>query len=189
LRLLIQYGLELHEAVEASESLIEEIYDFIIGRLRAYYADQGISAEQFEAVRVCRPAHPLDFAKRIQAVEKFAQMDAAESLSAANKRISNLLKKVEGELPETVNVALLTESAEQTLWNELDALRESASNLIAQRDYIAAIESLATIRGSVDSFFDNVMVMAEDEAVRLNRLALLNQIYQLFLQVADVSRL
>lgn len=189
LRLLIQYGLELHESVEATDALIEEIYDFIIGRLRAYYADQGISAEQFEAVRVCRPAHPLDFAKRIQAVEKFAQMEAAESLSAANKRISNLLKKVEGELPETVNVALLTESAEQTLWSDLDALRESASNLIAERDYIAAIESLATIRSSVDSFFDNVMVMAEDEAVRLNRLALLNQIYQLFLQVADISRL
>lgn len=189
LRLLIQYSLELHDVIEPNESLIDEIYDFIIGRLRAYYADQDVSAEQFEAVRVCRPAHPVDFAKRIQAVCKFSEMEAAESLSAANKRISNLLKKVDGGIPEVVNETLLTEADEQALWQALDDLRESVSDLIARHDYTAAIESLATIRTAVDRFFDNVMVMVEDDQVRLNRLALLNQIYQLFLQVADVSRL
>lgn len=189
LRLLIQFSLELHEQVKVDDKLIDDIYDFIISRLRAYYADQGISAEQFEAVRVCRPAHPIDFAKRIEAVKQFSQMDGAESLSAANKRISNILKKVDGAISETVNSGLFTEQAESNLWNALDALRETVSEQIAGRDYVAAISALATIREAVDTFFDDVMVMADDEAVKQNRLALLNQIYQLFLQVADVSRL
>lgn len=189
LRLLINDSLALHDAVKVSDTLVEEIYDFIIGRLRAYYADQGISAEQFEAVRVCRPAQPLDFAKRIEAVREFSQMSGAESLSAANKRINNLLKKVDGALPEDVNVSLFEEGAEKQLWEALDALRETVSDQLASHDYVSAIGSLATIRDAVDRFFDDVMVMADDQAVRQNRLALLNQIYQLFLQVADISRL
>ena len=189
LRLLIQFSLDLHEQVKANDKLVDDVYDFIIGRLRAYYADQGISAEQFEAVRVCRPAHPIDFAQRIEAVKQFSQMDGAESLSAANKRISNILKKVDTEIAETVNPDLFTEAAEANLWNGLDTLRETVSRQIAGRDYVAAISELATIRQAVDIFFDEVMVMADDEAVKQNRLALLNQIYQLFLQVADISRL
>jgi len=189
LRFLIEESLNLHESVKKTDTLVDEIYDFIMSRLRAYYADQGISAEQFEAVRVCRPSHPIDFAKRIEAVKQFSQMDGAESLSAANKRISNILKKSKDELPETVDVALFEEGAEKVLWDALDALRETVSDQVAARDYVAAIASLATIRDAVDAFFDDVMVMAEDAQVRQNRLALLNQIYQLFLQVADVSRL
>lgn len=189
LLLLIKLSLGLHESVTVTESLVDEIYDFIIGRLRAYYADQGISAEQFEAVRVCRPAHPIDFAKRIEAVKQFSQMDSAASLSAANKRISNILKKVDGTLSETVDADLFEVEAERVLWNALDALRETVSELIAGRDYTAAIAELATIREAVDNFFDEVMVMSDNLEVRQNRLALLNQIYQLFLQVADVSRL
>ena len=189
LRLLIQFSLELHPNVKSDEKLVDDIYDFIVSRLRAYYADKGISAEQFEAVRVCRPAHPIDFAQRIEAVKQFSQMDGAESLSAANKRISNILKKVDGAIAETVNPDLFTEDAENNLWNALDALRETVSEQIAGRDYIAAISELSTIRVAVDAFFDDVMVMAEDEAVKQNRLSLLNQIYQLFLQVADISRL
>jgi len=189
LRLLIQNSLDLHESISVTETLVDEVYDFIMSRLRAYYANQGISAEQFEAVRVCRPAYPIDFAKRIDAVKEFSQMPAAESLSAANKRISNILKKVEGDLAETVDVSLFEVEAEKVLWEALDTLRETVSNQISARDYTAAIGSLATIRDAVDAFFDDVMVMADDLAVRQNRLALLNQIYQLFLQVADVSRL
>ncbi|WP_029406801.1 glycine--tRNA ligase subunit beta [Thiomicrorhabdus sp. Milos-T2] len=189
LRLLIQFSLDSHEQVQTNDQLVDDIYDFIISRLRAYYADQGISSEQFEAVRVCRPAHPIDFAQRIEAVKEFSQMEGAESLSAANKRISNILKKVDGSITETVNPALFTEPAETNLWNALDALRETVSNHIAARNYITAISELSTIRDAVDNFFDDVMVMADDEAVKQNRLALLNQIYQLFLQVADISRL
>ncbi|MDA3806367.1 MAG: glycine--tRNA ligase subunit beta [Thiomicrorhabdus sp.] len=189
LLLLIKLSLGLHESVTVTETLVDEIYDFIIGRLRAYYADQGISAEQFEAVRACRPAHPIDFSKRIEAVKQFSQMESAASLSAANKRISNILKKVEGSLPDTVNADLFEVEAEKVLSTTLDALRETVSEQIAGRDYTAAIAELATIREAVDNFFDEVMVMSDNLEVRQNRLALLNQIYQLFLQVADVSRL
>ncbi|VAW44945.1 Glycyl-tRNA synthetase beta chain [hydrothermal vent metagenome] len=186
---LIQSSLALHETVDATDDLINEIYDFIMGRLRAYYADKGVQTEQFEAVRVCRPTHPIDFDKRIEAVMHFSQMPSAESLSAANKRISNILKKQQKALPKTVDASLFEEEAETALWNALEALRETVNAQVAQRDYVAAMGSLASIREAVDRFFDDVMVMAENPQVRQNRLALLNQIYQLFLQVADVSRL
>ncbi|KUJ74509.1 glycine--tRNA ligase subunit beta [Thiomicrospira sp. XS5] len=189
LRLLIQFSLDLHSEITASETLVDEIYDFIVSRLKAYYAAKGVSAEQFEAVRVCAPAHPLDFGKRIDAVCQFSDMDGSESLSAANKRIANILKKYDGDLPEEVDTALFEEAAEKELFEALDALRETVSSQIAGRDYAAAMALLATIRQPVDAFFDQVMVMADSEAVKQNRLALLNQIYQLFLQVADISRL
>jgi len=186
---LIQSSLELHESVQTTDTLMDEIYDFIMGRLRAYYAEQGVSTEQFEAVRACRPAQPIDFAKRIEAVQQFSQMPSAESLSAANKRIANILKKNTDTLPETVNPALFEEAAEKNLWTALEGLQTTVNAQIKQRDYVAAIGNLATIREAVDAFFDDVMVMADNVEVRLNRLALLNKIYQLFLQVADVSRL
>ncbi|MDX1795962.1 MAG: glycine--tRNA ligase subunit beta [Hydrogenovibrio sp.] len=189
LQFLIRESLKLHDAISVTDDLVLDIYDFIVSRLKAYYAEKGISAEQFEAVRVCAPAHPLDFAKRIDAVRQFSQMAEAESLSAANKRISNILKKVDGEIAETVDTQRFEGAAEKDLFAVLDALREDVSNLIANRDYTKAMQSLAKIKQPVDVFFDDVMVMADDEAVRNNRLALLNQIYQLFLQIADISRL
>lgn len=189
LHFLIETSLKLHEHVVFSEALVESIYDFVVGRLKAYYADQGVSAEAFEAVRVCRPAHPIDFSKRIEAVKVFAGLPAAESLSAANKRIQNILRKVEGELTEEVNTQLFETQAEADLWQALDNLREQVSSQIAGRNYTDALTSLAQIREPVDAFFDQVMVMAEDASVRQNRLALLNQIRQLFMAVADISRL
>ena len=189
LHYLIEASLKLHSQVVFSAELVESIYDFIIGRLKAYYADQGISAEAFEAVRVCRPAHPIDFSKRIEAVKIFAQLAGVESLTAAHKRIQNILKKVPGDWPEEVNPNLFEQDAERDLWHKLDQLREEVSSLIAARDYASALVKLAEVREPVDAFFDQLMVMAEDEAVRRNRLALLNQIYQLFMAVADISRL
>ncbi|WP_319380204.1 glycine--tRNA ligase subunit beta [Thiomicrorhabdus sp.] len=186
---LIEAGLQQHDDVKMTDQLVMDIYDFIVSRLKAYFADQGISAEQFEAVRFCQPRQPLDFAKRIEAVQRFSSMDEAESLSAANKRISNLLKKVEGDVSVDVNAGLFVEAAEKNLYQELQQLQDRVAGLIESRDYIAAIGEMASIRDSVDRFFDEVMVMADDEAVRNNRLALLQQIYQLFLQVADISRL
>ena len=186
---LIGQSLALHPAVEQSEELVNEIYDFIISRLRAYYAGLGISAEQFEAVRVCRPVSPVDFHARIAAVKAFATMPEAEALSAANKRIQNILKKVEGELPEQVNPELLTEAAEQALYEQLVSLQAQVAAELKQGDYTTAIRQMATLRAAVDQFFDEVMVMSEDENIRQNRLALLNTIHQLFSQVADISRL
>jgi len=189
LHLLIESSLKLHSQVVFSPELVESIYDFIIGRLKAYYADQGISAQAFEAVRVCRPAHPIDFSKRIEAVKVFAQLPGVESLTAAHKRIQNILKKVEGAWPEEIDADLFELEAERALWLKLDQLREQVSHLIAGRDYANALITLAQVREPVDAFFDQVMVMAENDAVRRNRLALLNQIYQLFMAVADISRL
>jgi len=191
LQLMIRFSLDLHANISTTDALVGGIYEFIISRLKAYYAAKGVSSEQFEAVRVCEPTHPLDFAKRIDAVCQFSKMEAAESLSAANKRIANILKKVTVTvtLPEVVESNLFEEDAERDLFEALDALRESVSMKIAARDYSGAMQLLATIRQPVDAFFDGVMVMAEDEAVKQNRLALLNQIYQLFRQVADISRL
>lgn len=189
LHLLIETSLKLHPQVAFSAELVEAIYDFIIGRLKAYYADQGVTPEAFEAVRVCRPAHPIDFSKRIEAVKVFASLPSAQSLSAANKRIQNILRKVDEPVSDMVNPALFEGDVESVLWQALDDLREEVSNQIAGRDYTAALTSLAGIREPVDNFFDQVMVMADDLAVRGNRLALLNQIRQLFMAVADISRL
>lgn len=186
---LIEESLRLHEQVEFSTDLVESIYDFIIGRLKAYYADQGVSAEAFEAVRVCRPAHPIDFSKRIEAVRVFASLSGSESLTSAHKRIQNILKKVDVSISNDVNPALFDHAAEQQLWLKLEALRESVSSLIAARDYTQALVTLSEVREPVDQFFDQVRVMADDEAVKMNRLALLQQIYQLFAAVADISRL
>lgn len=189
LELLIRESIKLHDAVESSDALTAEIYDFIISRLKAYYADKGVSAEEFEAVRVCAPSHPIDFDKRIAAVQQFSAMEEAKSLSAANKRIANILKKLDEPFAETVETGLFETEAEKVLFATLDELREEVSCLIADRDYAKAMQALARIRQPVDVFFDEVMVMADDMSVRNNRLALLNQIYQLFLQIADISRL
>ena len=189
LQYLIKESLALHEAVDSSEALVDDIYGFVIDRLKAYYADRGVSVEQFESVRACRPAHPIDFDKRIEAVKQFSSMEQAESLSAANKRISNILKKVELEVSDEVNTALFENDAEKALFDKLDELRETVSSQIAERNYTQAMQTLAEIKEPVDQFFDQVMVMAEDESVKLNRLALLKQIYQLFMQIADISRL
>lgn len=189
LRLLIEASLALHAQVKATPELVDDIYGFIVSRLKAYYAEKGVTAEQFEAVRVCEPAHPIDFDKRIDAVCRFSELSEAESLSAANKRISNILKKVETALPEEVDTALFESAEEGALFDAVQALREEVSERIAQRRYTEAMQLLAQVREPVDAFFDGVMVMAEQDAVRLNRLALLNQIYQMFMQVADISRL
>lgn len=189
LRLLIQKSLSLHPNVSVNDGLVNDIYGFIISRLKAYYAEKGISAEEFEAVRVCAPAHPLDFDKRLEAVKQFSKMDEATSLSAANKRIANILRKVKEEIAETVNPDLFKLDAERNLWETLDNLRETVSDLTAARNYIAALTELAKIKAPVDVFFDEVMVMDEDEAIKNNRLALLNQIAQMFLNIADISRL
>lgn len=189
LQLMVRFSLDLHVDIPTTDDVVMEIVEFIISRLKAYYVAQGVSVEQYEAVRVCAPSNPLDFDKRIDAVRQFSEMAEADSLSAANKRIANILKKVDEAIPEEVTPSLFENEAEQDLFATLDALRESVSMQLAERNYAEALRSLAKIRQPVDAFFDGVMVMAEDKAVKLNRLALLNQIYQLFRQIADISRL
>ena len=165
-----------------------ECYDFMMDRLRAYYTDTGTAPDVFESVLVQRPAQPYDFDERVRAVSAFRQLPQAESLSAANKRIANILKD-QDSIKLTIDPALLKEPAEKDLASTLDKLTGSVEPLFARRDYQKALGELAQLRDSVDSFFDNVMVMVEDEALKNNRLALLGNLRNLFLKVADLSRL
>lgn len=164
----------------------QEALDYILERLRAYYQEQGIGAELVEAVASLKPTRPLDFDHRVKAVAAFRQLTAAESLAGANKRISNILKKVD-TLPETINPGLLQEQAEKALAEAVQVQQNKVVPLFAAGEYEQALLSLAELREPVDKFFDDVMVMADDEALKNNRLALLNQMRGLFLRVADLS--
>jgi glycyl-tRNA synthetase beta chain len=176
---------------EGRDPVAVEVYDYIMERLRAYYLEDGsgITTEMFDAVLARRPASPLDFDARLKALAGFLTLPDAASLAAANKRIANILRKAGDALAPRVDPALLHHAAELGLARALEALREDVERLLAERRYEAALRRLATLRPQVDAFFDGVMVMAEDPALRANRLALLAALQRLFLETADLSRL
>lgn len=201
LRILIekQLDLDLVEAVAfaigqygdkvKAEGLAQQVLDFIFDRLRARYEDEGIDVAVYQAVRALSPAAPLDFDQRVQAVQAFRQLPEASALAAANKRVSNILAKAEGELPAALNSALLEAGAEQALAQAVSVAAQAVTPMAAARCYREALTQLASLREPVDAYFDAVMVNADDAAVRANRLALLNQLRGLFLGVADISLL
>lgn len=162
---------------------------FVLDRLRAYYLDQNIRSDVIDAVTDRQLTRPVDIDRRIKAVTTFRTLPDASSLAAANKRIGNILKKVKDPLPDTIDPNLLQEPAEQHLYQALAELSSDVSVLLAAGDYEPALQRLATLREPIDAFFDAVMVMDENIKLRNNRLALLNQLHGLFLQVADISRL
>ncbi|THB75292.1 MAG: glycine--tRNA ligase subunit beta, partial [Gammaproteobacteria bacterium] len=168
---------------------VDEVYSFIIERLKGYYADQGVSANVFDAVQSTSPAELTDFEKRINACIEFSKLEESESLAAANKRIKNILKKVEGDIAETIDINLLQEDAEKALADAVAAAEAKVAPLFEEREYTKALSELATLRTTVDTFFDNVMVMAEDAAIKGNRIAMLNKLSNMFMQAADISRL
>jgi glycyl-tRNA synthetase beta chain len=173
------------------EEVGADLYDFIADRLRGYFLDRdgGLAAETFESVMLRHPSSLLDFDRRLAAVQTFSRLEQAGSLAAANKRIANILRKA-GDLTDlSVNAKLLQEDAELALFNALDSARETVGPLFEARSYAEALNELADLREPVDRFFDDVMVMDEDESVRNNRLALLSELRALFLKVADISRL
>ena len=174
--------------VKAAEA-VSGVFDFMLERLKAYYLEAGFTVNQFEAVRERRPTRPLDFDRRLKAVVEFERLPEADSLAAANKRIGNILRKTEEPIPDRFDPALLNETQEQALADQLTALESEVQTLIGQGQYTAALQRLAGLRDAVDAFFDAVMVMAEDAALRRNRLALLQQLRSLFLAIADLSRL
>ena len=186
--LLENAATNLKDKVDANDS-VGDTFNYIMERLPAYYKDQGIDAETVAAVASLRPTHPLDFDHRVKAVAEFKTLPEAESLAAANKRISNILKKVEGGIADSVDESLLEESAEKALYQTVKSQQEKVKPLFASGDYSSALTSLASLRDDVDAFFDGVMVMADDEKLKNNRLALLNQLRNLFLNIADLSRL
>ncbi|MGR6979852.1 glycine--tRNA ligase subunit beta [Testudinibacter sp. P27/CKL/0425] len=170
-------------------NVVEEVVDFMLGRFRAWYQDEGFDVDVIQAVLARRPTKPADFDARVKAVSYFRELDSAAALAAANKRVSNILAKVEGELPTQVNPALCQDPAEIALAEQVAALQQQLQPLFANGDYQTVLQHLAALREPVDSFFDNVMVNADDPALRQNRLALLHNLRELFLQVADISLL
>ena len=166
-----------------------DLYAFILDRLRGYYADKGVPATHFNAVAALQPASLYDFDRRLDAIGQFAALPEAEALAAANKRIGNILRKVEGEVSDAIDTAALVEPAETRLAEALLGVEAAANDALAERNYVTALKHLAQLRAPIDAFFDDVMVMAEDPRVRANRLALLKRIADRFLSVADISLL
>ena len=171
-----------------NQNVVADVVDFMLGRFRAWYQDEGIAVDVIQAVLARRPTRPADFDARVRAVSHFRTLDSAEALAAANKRVSNILAKADAAIGE-INLTACVEPAEKALAEAVLALRTEVQPLIAKGDYTAVLDKLANLRAPVDSFFDNVMVNAEDPALRQNRLAILNTLQNLFLQVADISLL
>jgi glycyl-tRNA synthetase beta chain len=170
-----------------------DVYDYVIERLRAYYVegDAGleVTTEMFDAVLATRPASPLDFDARLRALVEFLRLPEAQALAAANKRIANILRKATEPVGERVDAERLIDPAEQILGEQVEAIARQVEPKFAAREYTEALKSLAVLRNAVDAFFDSVMVMADDPALRANRLALLKRMQGLFMHAADLSRL
>ena len=198
LRIIVEKNLplDLEDLVKKSAALfgdkltnsnvVADVVDFMLGRFRAWYQDEGIAVDVIQSVLARRPTRPADFDARVRAVSHFRTLDSAEALAAANKRVSNILAKADAAIGE-INLTACVEPAEKALAEAVLALRTEVQPLIAKGDYTAVLDKLANLRAPVDSFFDNVMVNAEDPALRQNRLAILNTLQGLFLQVADIS--
>ena len=168
-------------------AIAPDVFDFMLERLRRYYLDEGVSTAVFDAVQACRPTEPYDFHLRVLAVNEFLQLPESSSLVSANKRIRNILKQAEYARETGPDESLLVEKTEKDLLRQMNTCK--AGERVDREDYIARLTSLAGLRDYVDAFFDEVMVMCEDEALRNNRLALLSELRKLFLASADVSRL
>lgn len=178
----LQYGKKL-----TNIKVTQDVVEFLFARFRATYQANGYSVELIQSVLDRRPTKPVDFEKRIQAVAKFQTLPEAAPIAAANKRISNILAKVKGDINAEVDGSLLHEPAEIKLSEILGSLESTLSPLFDNLDYESALFELAALRAPVDEFFDSVMVMAEDPAIKQNRLAILNRLRNLFLKIADVS--
>ena len=199
LRIMVekQLPLDILDLVAKSQTLFGEkltnlnvstdVFDFMLGRFRAWYQDEGIEVDVIQAVLARRPTKPVDFDRRVKAVSHFRTLDAAESLAAANKRVSNILAKNDITSQGNVDQSLLSDDAEKVLASQVAKFATDLAPLYSDGNYQEALSQLAGIRESVDNFFDNVMVMADDEAVKQNRLALLSQLSGLFLEIADIS--
>jgi glycyl-tRNA synthetase beta chain len=171
------------------ESPVEALTTFIRDRLATSLRDLGYTPQQVEAVLALHPTRLGDVPRRLEAVRAFAALPEAASLAAANKRVGNILKKVEGALPNTVSIERLEEPAERALHAALTEVRPMADALFERQDYAGSLQALAALKGPVDAFFDDVLVNAEDPALRQNRLALLNTLHQAMNRVADLAAL
>jgi len=175
--------------LSVADNVVNDVFDFILGRLAVYYSNQDFSGDEIDAVVSLRPGQFNELDQRLRAVAAFRKLPEAASLNAANTRITNILKKSKQNVADTVDPALFEDDAEKNLHMAIQASLSEVEPLLSSGDYTAALTKLASLREPVDAFFDNVMVMADDEAIRNNRLALLNGLRKLFLRIADLSRL
>jgi glycyl-tRNA synthetase beta chain len=179
---------ELRDKVDVKEAAAE-VFEYSMDRLKGYYLDQNIGGDVVDSVLAIEPKVPSDIHRRILAVESFRRLPEAEALTAANKRIRNILRKSVEEAPRHVNSCALCEDAERRLLQRVRALESRIAPLLAEQNYEDVLKTLAELRSDVDAFFERVMVMAEEPEVRSNRLGLLRAIKELFLTVADISLL
>ncbi|RUO76217.1 glycine--tRNA ligase subunit beta [Idiomarina seosinensis] len=201
IRIIVEKGLnlDLHQLIEAAaeqfdekltnKTLKNDVFSFLMGRFRPWYQDQGIQVDVIQAVIANSPSRPADFDARIKAITAFKQLEAAESLAEANKRVSNILSKAHVELTGMVNHDLLIEPQEQTLAAKIAETELSCKPELETGNYEGALNRMASLKDDIDAFFDHVMVNADDQNIKQNRLNLLHQLRELFLRVADISLL
>ncbi len=188
LKTLLQQAASQYPALPKTEGT-ELALTYMLERLRAWYEDAGLDTAIYQAVTAKQLTKPLEFDQRMHAVAAFAKLPEAESLASANKRVSNILAKQSGGVGSAINPALLQEPAEKVLAEKVAALTQAVTPMLAQNAYSEVLTTLASLREAVDDFFTDVMVMVDDKPLRDNRLALLNQLRNLFLEVADISYL
>lgn len=189
LRELLTFAKAQHKNLTVGDELVEQVLSYMLDRFRAFYEDANIPAEVFQSVTAKQLSQPLDINQRVLAVNEFSKLPQAQALAAANKRVSNILSKQAASVSTEVNAVLLQEDAEKHLAQAVNAKADLVAPLFAAREYTQALATLADLQQPVDAFFDSVMVMCEDHALQQNRLALLNKLRGLFLEVADISYL
>jgi glycyl-tRNA synthetase beta chain len=199
LRIIVEKQLELDlvDLVEASiqtfgdkiktDGLNPAVTDFVLARFKAWYAEQGVNASVVQAVLINRPTRPADFAARIEAVKSFKSLDVAPALAAANKRVANILSKNADISADKVEPSLLVEPAEIALADAVKLTEAKIQPALEQSDYAAVLTELALLKEPIDAFFENVMVMADDQDTKINRVSLLAKLRSLFLCCADIS--
>jgi len=189
LQTLTEEAVRLYGEKLTNQKVVDEVIDFMLGRFRAWYQEEGHSVDTIQAVLARRPTKPADFDARMKAVSHFRTLESSSALAAANKRVSNILAKSDETLNDHVHASVLKEAEEIRLATNLVVLRDKLEPFFAEGRYQEALEELANLREPVDAFFDKVMVNAEDKDLRINRLTLLSKLRELFLQVADISLL
>ncbi len=189
LRELIQLALAEHKDLPQAAKVEQELLDYMLDRFRALYQSQGLATELFLAVRGKNVTNPYDFDRRVQAVASFSKLAESKSLAAASKRVNNLLNKNPAPADLTIQESLFETAEEQKLAQSLAAKQQAVAPLYAAGDYAAALHTLADLREVVDNFFDKVRVIADDAAVKNNRLALLANLQALFMHTADIAQL
>ncbi len=189
LKALVAFASKGFEKLSAAETVVDDVLAYCLDRFKAWYQEENITPEIFQAVRAKQLTTPVDINRRVYAVAAFTQLPEAPSLAEANKRVSNILAKQDASISSQVDTSLLQETAEKNLAKALEAALKTVRPFLQSNDYTKALCSLAPLKEPVDTFFDDVMVMCDDEKLRQNRLALLNQLRAVFLEVADISQL